>query len=143
LQVPSVPQVVAAATTQRASGSWLPAGTLVQVPASPLTAHDLQVPVHAVAQQTPCSQKPEPQSAAAAQVPPSGFFPQLMAVQTFPVVHSADVAQVPRHPPVPPQRYGAQVCVVPIPHMPVPSQRPESVWVDPVQLGDRHTVAVP
>lgn len=45
-------------------------------------------------QQTPCAQKPEPQSAATAQVAPIGFFPQLPAVQTLGETQSAVVVQV-------------------------------------------------
>jgi hypothetical protein len=76
---------------------------VVQLPALPVSAHERQVPVHAVWQHTPCSQRPEPQSAAAVQAVPSGFFPQLMLVQTFPVVQSAAVEQAPRQEPAAPQ----------------------------------------
>jgi hypothetical protein len=72
------------------SGSW-PAGTVEQVPPVPVSAHDMQVPVHAVRQQTPCAQKPLLHSVPAPQDAPSGFSPQLDAVQTLPVVQSADV----------------------------------------------------
>jgi hypothetical protein len=63
-------QVVAPASAHWASGSWL-AGTLVQVPALFVSAHDWQVPVQLEAQQTPCWQSPDAQSPAPAQVVPS------------------------------------------------------------------------
>jgi len=43
--------------------------------------------VQAVAQQIPCSQNPEMQSAVAVQVPPGGFFPQLVLTQKFRFLH--------------------------------------------------------
>ena len=61
-------------------------------PSLPAIAHERQVPAHAVAQQTPVTQKPEAQSASAAQVAPGGFGPQL------PFTHAAP------HTPAPSQR---------------------------------------
>ena len=58
-QVPSRPQV-----DSSEAGHWLaawgalPAGTNVQVPGDPWTLHAMQVPVHAVLQQTPSTQNP-------------------------------------------------------------------------------------
>jgi hypothetical protein len=71
------------------------------VPAVPASAHDRQVPVQAVWQQTPWAQIPLAQSGPAAQVPPSGSLPQLPPVQTFPPVQSPLVAQVTRQLPAP------------------------------------------
>jgi hypothetical protein len=51
-QLPSKPQLVEAAAVHSFAGSW-PAGTAAQVPTVPVRAHDRQIPVHAVAQQTP------------------------------------------------------------------------------------------
>ena len=62
----------------------------------PVSAHDMQLSAHAVRQQTPCAQKPLLQSLPAAHEAPSGLRPQLEAVQTFPVVHSAEVEQLAR-----------------------------------------------
>jgi len=67
-----------------------------QVPPVPDSAQDMQVLRQAVWQHTPCSQKPLAHSVAAAQAPPRGFFPQLPAVHTFPVVQSVLAPQVPR-----------------------------------------------
>ena len=74
------------------SGSW-PAGTVEQVPPVPVSAHDMQFPVHAVRQQTPWAQNPLLHSVPAPQAAPSGLRPQLMVVQTLPVVQSVAVVQ--------------------------------------------------
>jgi hypothetical protein len=67
----------------------------------PGTAHERHVPVHAVAQQMPCSQNPDMQSDVAAQVPPTDFFPQLPFRHRFPLEHCAFVVQdVKQLPPV-------------------------------------------
>jgi hypothetical protein len=81
------------------SGSW-PAGTLVQVPSLWGIAHDLQVPVHAVVQHAPCEQMPELHSALAPQLAPSGFLPQLPAMQELGAVQSASVLHVVLHCPL-------------------------------------------
>jgi hypothetical protein len=85
---------------------WLngsaPAAIDAQVPIVPASAHDRQMPTQAVAQQTPCSHRVELHSAAAAQLAPIGFLPQLPARQVFGLVHSLDVEHVMRQaPPVP------------------------------------------
>jgi hypothetical protein len=65
----------------------------------PARAHDRQVPVHAFAQQIPCSQKAELHSLAAAQVAPIGFLPQLPLMQVLGGLQSPlpvhDVRQAP------------------------------------------------
>jgi hypothetical protein len=80
---------------------------LAQVPGL-ARAHDWQVPVQLVAQQTPCWQKPEAQSVAAAHDVPSALPPhpapvqQIEPLQVYPVAQSAFVAQVVlQSPPVP------------------------------------------
>jgi hypothetical protein len=84
LQRPLMPQVVTPASMHCVAGvgAW-PVGTLVQVPALPVSAQDWQVPVQAVAQQTPWAQKPELHSAAVAQTTPSAFFEQVPPLQTL------------------------------------------------------------
>jgi hypothetical protein len=52
---PLVLQLGASWSAHWASGSC-PAGTLMHVPALPVIAQDLQLPVQVVAQQTPCAQ---------------------------------------------------------------------------------------
>jgi hypothetical protein len=83
-------------------GSW-PAGTDEQVPSVPVSAHDRQVPVHAVPQQIPCSQNPELHSPAAAQVAPIGFLPQLPVMQVLGALQSPLTVQVVRQVPLAPQ----------------------------------------
>jgi hypothetical protein len=136
-QVPSVPQPGAPVSAHWASGSW-PDGTLLQVPALPDSAHDLQSPVQAVPQQTPCWQKPDAQSVAAPQAAPSGCRPQLPAVQTFPVVQSLLVPQAVRQLPEVPHTNGLHVCMLPGAQVPTPSQRPASVAVETAQVGGAH-----
>jgi hypothetical protein len=58
-QVPSRPQVDSSeARHSFAACGAPPAGTNVQMPGDPWTLHAMQVPVHAVLQQTPSTQKP-------------------------------------------------------------------------------------
>jgi len=66
----------------------------VQVPRLVVRAHDMQVPVQAVLQQTLCSQWPEVQSPPAAQVAPVAFFPQTVAMQKSPDAQSASTAHL-------------------------------------------------
>jgi hypothetical protein len=99
-QKPSVPHEAAPWSPHWFSGSW-PAGTAVHVPTLPVSAHDWQVPVQAVAQQKPCAQKPELHSAAAPQAAPMGFLPQLPVMQVLGDVQSALLAHEVLHAAVP------------------------------------------
>jgi hypothetical protein len=109
----------------------------MQVPALPVIAHDLQVPVQVVAQQTASAQWPDLQSVSAAQLAPGGLGPQLPLVQKLPApVQSASAEQVVLHDPVVPQRYGAQDWLVGALQVPAPSQRPANESVEPVQPDD-------
>jgi hypothetical protein len=92
-QVPSVPQLAPPLSVHWDSGS-LPAGTLVQVPALPDSAHDWQVPVQLELQQTPCWQKPEAHSLPMAQVVPCGFLVHRPLLQTLGDTQSASAVQV-------------------------------------------------
>jgi hypothetical protein len=74
-------------------------------PRLPGIAQERQVPLQAVAQQTDCAQKPEAHSAAAAQVAPGGFGPQLPFTQAAPPTQSALVLQRSRQLPAPSHRY--------------------------------------
>jgi hypothetical protein len=87
LQKPSVPQVDDPASVHWFSGS-LPVGTLVQLPAVPVSAHDWQVPVQLVAQQTFCEQKVVAHSAPVVQAVPFGFLVQTPEMQTFGLLQS-------------------------------------------------------
>jgi hypothetical protein len=77
-----VPQVVAPASAHwvATAGAW-PAGMDEQVPLLAVSAHDWQVPVQALAQQTPWAQNPELQSVAPVQTAPIGFFEQALPMQ--------------------------------------------------------------
>ena len=99
LHDPSVPQLDAPESAHWFSGSVL-AGIAVQTPRLPASAHDVQIPVHGPAQQTPWAQNPLLHSLPAAHAAPSGLRPQLVAVQTLPLVHSAVVVQLARQLPL-------------------------------------------
>ena len=92
-QLPSAPQVAAPLSAHCPSGS-APAATSVHVPAVPVIPHERQLPVQAVRQQVPCSQKPLEHSAAAVHAAPLGRLPQLPPVQTLGATQFASVVQV-------------------------------------------------
>jgi hypothetical protein len=91
-----VPQVPGR-STQVWAGSGLSAGTFVQTPMVPDSAHDLQALAQAVAQQTPCAQFPDAHSARSEQNAPGGFNPQELPTQTLPGAQLASTAQAPKH----------------------------------------------
>jgi len=138
-QVPSVPHVDAPLSAHWPSGSW-PAGTSTHVPAVPVIEHDRQLPVQAVRQHEPCSQKPLEHSVVVVQVAPFGFLPQLPPVQTLGATQSALVAQVTRHAPVAPQTYAPQLVAVAVPQVPAPSQVRAGVNVVPLQVEGEQVV---
>ncbi len=110
----------------------------MQVPALPAIAHDMQLPVQVVAQQTPCAQWVDLQSPSAPQLAPGGLRPQLPFTQKLPVVQSASAEQVVLHWPEAEEADVAQVngahdWLIGAPQFPAPSQRPANVSVDPVQ----------
>ena len=143
--VPSVPQVEIAVVGQRASGVLI--GTLEQTPSvvAPGNAHDLQVPWQALAQQTPCSQKPVAHSLATPQATPLALSTQAVPLQvagdTQSVELVAGVQLVLQTPLVVSQAsWPAQVPVVAGAHVPAPSQVRCVVKVAPVQELATHTV---
>jgi hypothetical protein len=105
----------------------------MQVPALPAIAHDLQLPVQAVAQQTPSAQWVDLQSPSAPQLAPGGLSPQLPATQKLPVVQSASDEQVVLHCPLVPQTNGAHCWLTGALQVPRPSQRPAKVSIEPMQ----------
>jgi hypothetical protein len=113
---------------------------LVHIPTLAGTAHDLQVPVQAVPQQTPCSQKLELHSAALPQVAPIGFLPQLPVTQLFGGRQSRSAAQIVLHFPSLPHMNGAHVWSAVATQVPSPSQRDAETSVDPVHPCCLHTV---
>jgi hypothetical protein len=137
--VPLKPQ--GGAGTQPPCGSMPPAATGAQLPASPTTLHDVQVPQLGVEQQTPSTQLPLSHSADAPQIWPRRFFPHDPLVQTIPATQSASTPQAARHA-VPLQVYGAHDCVAAGLQAPAPSQVRASVAVVvPIgQLGAAHCV---
>jgi hypothetical protein len=94
LQVPSRPQLLVGWAAQRASGSTLPGGTLLQLPTDPGTLQLWQVAVQAALQQTPWAQKLLPHSSARAQICPSPFLPQDVFAQMLGAKQSLVLAQV-------------------------------------------------
>jgi hypothetical protein len=104
----------------------------MQRPSLPGTAHERQVPAHAVAQQTPSTQKPDAQSAAAAHAAPGGFGPQLPLTQAAPPTQSASLAQSARHAsPACLHMYGPHESDATASHAPAPSQRAAWLTVAP------------
>jgi hypothetical protein len=141
LQVPSAPQVEAAAIVHWVAGvgAW-PAGIGEQVPALLVSAQDMQVPVQALLQQTPCAQKPDWQAAAAEQGAPGGSFPQLPLVQELGATQSLLVVQVILQAPVPHWK-GSHIAVVATRQLPAPSQ--VRAWVSVVPLHEAGAQFVP
>lgn len=97
-------------STQVCDGSGLFAGTFVQAPIVPNSAHDLQAVAQAVAQQTPWAQLPDAHSLLSEQNAPLGFGPHEFATQKLPDEQLASAVQLPKHLP-PLQAYGTHACV--------------------------------
>jgi hypothetical protein len=95
--LPLVPQLAAPWSLQPPAGSDIPVGTLVQRPSDPVSAQERHDPVHAVAQQIPCAQVAERHWALIEQEAPLGLRPHELAMQAFPLEHSALVAQEAKH----------------------------------------------
>ena len=104
----------------------MPAGMLLQRPRDAESAHDLQIPVQAVWQQTPCSQKFERHSALLVQMAPGGLRPQRPFAQVAGDRQSASAVQVALQAAVP-QRYGKQDIVPGTTQVPAPSQLDSAV----------------
>jgi hypothetical protein len=138
-QNPLLPQVGAVASVHWFKGSC-PAGTLVQAPWLPVRPQDWQVPAQAELQQNPCAQNPELQLVPAVHAAPIGNLPQLDAVQTLGDPQSLLLPQVMRHVPLAPQLNGEQLEVPPGAQVPLPSQRPDCVSVEPLQVCAVQTV---
>jgi hypothetical protein len=71
----------------------------VQVPSAVERAQLRQLPVQAVAQQTPSAQKPLPHSLPAAQGCPMAFGPQLPFTQVWPLAQSLSLVHCRTHAP--------------------------------------------
>ena len=96
-QNPVVPQLAAPCATHWLAGSVPPAETAVQVPALPVSAHDMHVAPQAVAQQTPCAQIPVLHSLPSAQAAPVDFSPHEPSMQTAGAAQSAFEMHVALH----------------------------------------------
>lgn len=139
--MPSRPQVEAllAAHWVAGVGAW-PSGTGVQVPMLLVSAQDMQVPLQAVLQQTPCAQKLEAHAEPVVQGAPGGSLPQLLLVQELGETQSAFVEQVVLQAPVP-HWNGSHMTVVAARQTPAPSQVCACVSVEPVhEAADPHSV---
>jgi hypothetical protein len=66
----------------------------VQWPTDPVWLQDTQLPLHAMLQHTPSTQKPDEQSPLAWQTAPLALLPHLSATHCCPPTHVALVAQV-------------------------------------------------
>jgi hypothetical protein len=119
--LPLVPQLVAPWSLQPPAGSGAPDGTSVQRPSDPERAHERHDPEQAVAQQIPCAQVVDRHSVLVEQEAPLGLRPHELAVQTFPVEHSALVAHDAKHLD-PLQAKGAQVMASGAAQLPLASQ---------------------
>jgi len=96
--------------------------------------------VHALPQQTPCSQNVELHSAGAAQVAPIGFLPQLPVMQVLGALQSPLPPQVVRQVPPVPHTYGSQVFGVAARQLPLPLHERAGVCVTPVHVSVAHIV---
>ena len=133
-----MPQVDAAVVAHCVAtvGAW-PDAIGEQVPIVPVRAHDMQVPVQALLQQTLWAQNPDAQAVPAVQVAPGGSLPQLLLTQELGETQSVLIEQVVLQAPVP-HSNGSHMTVVAARQVPAPSQVRAWVSVDPV-----HDAAAP
>jgi hypothetical protein len=138
-QVPSVPHVVVAAAAHWLSGSVVAAAS-VHVPTVPGSAHERQVPVHELAQQTFCWHCPDWHSVPAVHAAALSFFEQTPLLQTKPVAQSPSIVQVVRQVLFVLQAYVPQEAGVPTWHVPAPLQVRACVYVPVTQVSAAHVV---
>jgi hypothetical protein len=112
----------------------------LQTPAVPASAHDWQMPLQSLPQQTPCWQKPDVHWLPAVQAAPSARLRQALPMHSNPVAQSPVAAQVARQTPAVPQVYGVQSTGAPARQMPEPSQVPGSVPFPAAHVGATQTV---
>jgi hypothetical protein len=117
--MPLVPHVAGGITVHVPDGSGAPVATFVHWPIVPASAHDLQAPAQAVAQQTPCAHTPEAHSPWSEQNEPLLFFPhELWASHWLGATQSAFVPHVAKQR-APLHAYGAQGSDAGVAHCPV------------------------
>jgi hypothetical protein len=129
-QKPVVPQLAAPAFVQALVGSTPPAATGAQVPALAASAHDRQVPVQAVRQQTPCAQKALAHSLPSAHAAPGDLRPHEPFVHTAGGSQSPSAAQLALQAEAP-HRNGKQDVAAGVTHSPAPSHVEPGVNVVP------------
>ena len=130
-QNPVLPQVAAPSALHCPLGSVPFAAIGLQVPRLPTSAHDMQLVLQAVVQQTPSAQSPLWQSAGPAQLAPGGRRPHELLMQTFGGAQSASLAQVDLHIATP-HLNGKQELAAGVTHVPAPSQVDAGVSVIPL-----------
>jgi len=131
LQKPVFPHVAAASALHCPLGSVSPAAIGLQVPRLPTSAHDMQLVLQAVVQQTPSAQSALWQSAGPAQGAPGGRRPHELLMQTFGDAQSASLAQVDLHIATP-HLNGKQELAGGVTHVPAPSHVDAGVSVIPL-----------
>ena len=129
-QKPVVPQVVALSALHCPFGSIPFSATGRQVPGVPTSAHDMQLCVQAVVQQTPWAQNPLLQSPGSAQLAPGGRRPHDPLSQTKVGAQSASAVQVDLQAATP-QRNGKQEVAGGVTQAPAPSHDDAGVSVTP------------
>jgi hypothetical protein len=112
----------------------------VQVPRLPGSAHDRQVPVQLLRQQTPCWQSPEPQSTPVVQVSPGCFLVQTLFRQTLGATQSVSAPQAVRHWPDGPHWKGAHEPDAAVWQTPAPLQVRPGICVEPAHVGPAQPV---
>jgi hypothetical protein len=132
-QKPVVPQLAAPLSLHFPAGSAPPAAIGEQVPAAPDAdnAHDIQVPLQAVAQQTPCAQTPLLHSVPPEQTAPFVLSPHEPEMQEAGIAQSPSAAQVALQA-LMPHPNGKQDDEAGTTQVPAPSQVPPGVKVVPL-----------
>ena len=115
--------------------------TFAHWPMLPDSAHDLQGPLQAVAQQTPWAQRADAHSAPAEQKAPMGFLPHEFAEQTLPGVQFVSAVHWEKHR-LPLQAKGTQVTASGATQCPVASQADSGVKTLLSQCSGAQTVPV-
>jgi hypothetical protein len=137
--MPFVPHVDALWARQAPEGSGAPVGTSAHWPIVATMAHERHAPAQAVAQHTPCAQKPEPHSMACEQNAPIGLTPQLPAAHVFGAPQSPLVRhEVKQRAPL--QAYGAHGSAAGATHWPLPSHAAAGVYTFASQCSAAHSV---
>ena len=143
-QKPVMPQPEVLCVVHWPFGSMPPAVIGLQAPSVPTSAHDMQLPLQAVMQQTPWAQNPLWQSPGAAQLAPGGRKPHDPLLQTLGVAQSASAVQVDLKARLP-HLNGKQELCGGVTHAPAPSHADAgvSVLVFAGQLAEAHGVPCP